>query len=189
MDPKMDSGCVEPGEEFEVLYDVSRPLLPEEALGIMDQLICHEVSVDGTGTLLFKRTVLIVLQMSWHLGYPLSQTIFTSVYVEALLMPEPGSVEQAKFVRNGNCDANQEPMLEILRAYCLGLLKACGHVNERIRSEHFYEVCSHLLMKWKLLLTPSSGGRFCTQYVQSNLINHISHLRDTGCPEQSKRDC
>lgn len=31
-------------------------------------------------------------------------------------------------------------MLEILRAYCLGLLKACGYVNERIRSEHYYEV-------------------------------------------------
>ncbi|KAF5137453.1 N-alpha-acetyltransferase 35, NatC auxiliary subunit [Metarhizium anisopliae] len=44
MDPKMDSGCVQPGEEFEVLYDVSRPLLPEEVLGIMDQLLCHEVS-------------------------------------------------------------------------------------------------------------------------------------------------
>lgn len=40
----MDSGCVDPGEEFEELYDVSRPLLPEEVLGIMDQLLCFEVS-------------------------------------------------------------------------------------------------------------------------------------------------
>lgn len=39
----MDSGCVEPGDEFEELYDVARPLLPEEVLGIIDQLICHEV--------------------------------------------------------------------------------------------------------------------------------------------------
>lgn len=43
MDPKMDSGCVAPGEEFEELYDVSRDLLPEEVLGIIDQLLCHEV--------------------------------------------------------------------------------------------------------------------------------------------------
>ncbi|OAA43854.1 Mak10 subunit, NatC N(alpha)-terminal acetyltransferase [Metarhizium rileyi] len=119
MDPKMDSGCVQPGEEFEVLYDVSRPLLPEEVLGVMDQLMCHE--------------------MSWHLGYPLSQTIFTSVYVEALLMPEPGSINQAKFDRNSSQDANQEPLLAVLRAYCLGILKACGHVNERIKAEHFFE--------------------------------------------------
>ncbi|KHO01969.1 Mak10 subunit, NatC N(alpha)-terminal acetyltransferase [Metarhizium album ARSEF 1941] len=119
MDPKMDSGCVQPGEEFEVLYDVSRSLLPEEVLGIMDQLLCHE--------------------MAWHLGYPLSQTIFTSVYVEALLMPEPGSIRQAEFVRNRSQEVKQEPLLDILRAYCLGMLKACGHVNERIKSEHFYE--------------------------------------------------
>ena len=43
MDPKMDSGCVKPGDEFEELYLVSRPLLPEEVLGIIDQLLCHEV--------------------------------------------------------------------------------------------------------------------------------------------------
>ncbi|QPH06146.1 hypothetical protein C2857_004411 [Epichloe festucae Fl1] len=119
MDPKMDSGCIQPGEHFDVMYHVSRPLLPEEALGIMDQLICHE--------------------MSWHLGYPLSQTIFTSVYVEALLMPEPGSISEAYFVRPRNMEANEQPMLEVLRAYCLGMLKACGYVNERIKAEHFYE--------------------------------------------------
>lgn len=40
----MDSGCSRPGAEVEETYDVSRSLLPEEALGIMDQLLCHEVS-------------------------------------------------------------------------------------------------------------------------------------------------
>ena len=44
MDPKMDSGCVRDGDELEVRYNVARPLLPEEVLGIMDQLLCHEVS-------------------------------------------------------------------------------------------------------------------------------------------------
>lgn len=44
MDPKMDSGCSRPGAEVEETYDVSRSLLPEEVLGIMDQLLCHEVS-------------------------------------------------------------------------------------------------------------------------------------------------
>jgi hypothetical protein len=43
MDPKMDSGCAKPGEQIEESYDVSRPLLPEEVLGIIDQLICYEV--------------------------------------------------------------------------------------------------------------------------------------------------
>ncbi|KAK7228892.1 hypothetical protein V2G26_001062 [Clonostachys chloroleuca] len=119
MDPKMDSGCIQPGDEFEELYDVGQPLLPEEVLGIIDQLICHE--------------------MSWHLGYPLSQTLFTSVYVEALSMPNPVGIEQAIFVRDPKDKSNDQPMLQVLRAYCLGLLKACGYVNERVRAEHSYE--------------------------------------------------
>lgn len=39
----MDSGCVASGDEFDELYDVSKPLLPEEVLGIIDELLCHEV--------------------------------------------------------------------------------------------------------------------------------------------------
>lgn len=45
MDPKMDSGCMLEGDEFEELYDVSQRLLPEEVLGIIDQLLCHEASL------------------------------------------------------------------------------------------------------------------------------------------------
>lgn len=39
----MDSGYLEPGERLEDEYDVMRQLLPEEVIGIMDQLLCHEV--------------------------------------------------------------------------------------------------------------------------------------------------
>jgi N-alpha-acetyltransferase 35, NatC auxiliary subunit len=45
MDSKMDSGHVEPGETLEDEYDVLRELLPEEVIGIMDQILCHEVSL------------------------------------------------------------------------------------------------------------------------------------------------
>lgn len=44
----MDSGCVQSEDDLEELYDVSRPLLPEEVLGIMDQLLCHEVSMPSS---------------------------------------------------------------------------------------------------------------------------------------------
>jgi hypothetical protein len=50
MDSKMDSGFLEPGETLEDDYDTLIPLLPEELIGIMDQLLCHE--------------------MAWHSGYP-----------------------------------------------------------------------------------------------------------------------
>lgn len=55
-------------------------------------------------------------------------------------MPEPSSLHDAVFVRDRASQANDQAMLQVLRAYCLGMLKACGYVNERIRSEHFYEV-------------------------------------------------
>ena len=42
MDPKMDSGHLRSGETLEDDYDVLRKLLPEEVIGIMDQLLCFE---------------------------------------------------------------------------------------------------------------------------------------------------
>lgn len=47
MDSKMDSGYIAPGEDIEQAledaYDVRKPLTPEEIVGLMDQLLCHEV--------------------------------------------------------------------------------------------------------------------------------------------------
>jgi N-alpha-acetyltransferase 35, NatC auxiliary subunit len=43
MDPKMDTGYLSEGESMDDDYDVGRNLLPEEVLGIIDQLLCLEV--------------------------------------------------------------------------------------------------------------------------------------------------
>ncbi len=40
----MDSGYLEDGETMEDDYDFSHPLLPDEIIGIIDQLLYHEVS-------------------------------------------------------------------------------------------------------------------------------------------------
>jgi N-alpha-acetyltransferase 35, NatC auxiliary subunit len=45
MDPKMDSGCLAPGESLDEDYDVTRPLLPGEVVGIIDQLLSLEVGL------------------------------------------------------------------------------------------------------------------------------------------------
>ena len=39
----MDSGFLNSGESVEHDYDVLRKLLPEEVIGIMDQVLCFEV--------------------------------------------------------------------------------------------------------------------------------------------------
>ncbi len=73
------------------------------------------------------------------MGHPLSQTLFTSLYLDRLLWPEPKTLEQARFERDGSQDGNVM-LHSILRAYCLGLIKTCDFVHRAIVSEHFYEV-------------------------------------------------
>ncbi|KAK7920981.1 hypothetical protein PG985_009003 [Apiospora marii] len=119
MDPKMDSGCLEEGESLDEEYDTARDLLPEEVLGIIDQLLC--------------------LEMAWHLGYPLSQTILTSVYVEALLRDPNAPLSSMTFLRDSASQAKQPKFLFVLRAYCAGMLRGCHCVNEVVKDELYYE--------------------------------------------------
>jgi hypothetical protein len=120
MDAKMDSGFLQPGETLEDQYDTATALLPEELIGIMDQLLCHE--------------------MAWHTGYPLSQTLFTSVYIDKLLWPEPKTLEQAQFHRGAAPDSSSAGvLLQVLRAYCLALIKGCDFVIARITSRDYFE--------------------------------------------------
>lgn len=139
MDRKMDSGYLEPGETMEDEYDFSQPLLPEEIIGIIDQLLCHEVCVD-----LLKGGTLLMIQMAWHMGHPLSQTIFTSLYIDRLLSPFPLNLDQTYFDKSESCSLDEPLTLQILRAYCLGLVKTCCYVNLRVKSEHYYEVFSSM---------------------------------------------
>ncbi|KAK2807005.1 hypothetical protein FQN50_005579 [Emmonsiellopsis sp. PD_5] len=132
MDSKMDSGYLAPGETLDDDYDVMRALLPEEVVGIMDQLLCYEAA--------------------WHMGHPLSQTLFTSIYLDRLLWPVPKTLDEARFDRGqkgqtGNDHQNDdggegswEPLVTVvLRAYCLALIKACDRVNAKVGSEYFHE--------------------------------------------------
>ncbi|KAL1795420.1 hypothetical protein ACET3X_005644 [Alternaria dauci] len=127
MDPKMDSGFLLPGETLEDDYDTLSPLLPEELIGIMDQLLCYE--------------------MAWHTGYPLSQTLFTSVYIDKLLWPETKILSQAQFFRGDVPDGKRPgPLLEVLRAYCLAVIKGCDFVIAKITGRDYFEeedFCTH----------------------------------------------
>jgi hypothetical protein len=74
--------------------------------------------------------------MAWHRGHPLSQTVFTSLYIDKLLNPKQANWGSIRFG-----DSSDEPLThQVLRAYCLGLIKTASHINDRIKSEHFYEV-------------------------------------------------
>jgi len=73
------------------------------------------------------------------MGHPLSQSLFTSLYLDRLLWPEPRTLEQARFDRDGLSQGNKLLHL-VLWAYCLGLIKTCDLVHRRVTTEHFYEV-------------------------------------------------
>lgn len=74
------------------------------------------------------------------MGHPLAQTIFTSLYIDRIMTPCPLNLEQTYFDRSESCSSDEPLTLRILRAYCLGLIKTCFYVNNRVSSEHMYEV-------------------------------------------------
>ncbi|KAK1146997.1 N-alpha-acetyltransferase, non-catalitic subunit [Aspergillus melleus] len=125
MDSRMDSGYLGPGENnaqaLEDDYDIMRELAPEEVVGIMDELLFHE--------------------MAWHKGHPLSLTLFTSIYLDNLLWPVPKSLEEAHFSRHqpGGNKAETGLVHGVLRAYCLALVKCCDFVHSRVAAEYYYE--------------------------------------------------
>ncbi|KAI1001414.1 hypothetical protein K3495_g6783 [Podosphaera aphanis] len=119
MDRKMDSGFLEPGETLVDDYDFGLELLPEEVIGIIDQLLCHE--------------------MAWHMGHPLAQTIFTSFHIDKILCACPQNIKDTQFEPYEEFSSDEPLMQRALRAYCLGLIKTCYFINSRISAGHFYE--------------------------------------------------
>ncbi|KKA28988.1 hypothetical protein TD95_004624 [Thielaviopsis punctulata] len=117
MDPKMDINCAEASKMPNPEYDVTMPLSPIQVLGIMDQLLSQE--------------------MAWHVGYPLALTLFTSHYIDQLLVDAPSSILKAHF--SPELIGGEFCMISVLRTYCVAMIKACSMVNDHINQEHYYE--------------------------------------------------
>lgn len=120
------------------------------------------------------------------MGHPLSQTLFTSVYLNKLLWPVPRTVEEARFDREypaGAADA--APMVNlVLRAYCLALVKACDFVLGRVTMEYYYEVGYGYGRRLAGVIHAEYvlGGRFRYPNVQSQSFHAIR------CGQLSKVD-
>lgn len=79
--------------------------------------------------------------MAWHSGNSLSQTVFICLYIDELLENNPHTLEQAVFKSLPSTLSNKdEILLQIIRAYCLGVIKCCGLVNARVKSQYVLEV-------------------------------------------------
>lgn len=58
------------------------------------------------------------------------------------MRPTPTSLIDASFDRRSDAPKEKSPFLFVLRAYCVGLLKGCYFVNELVKDELYYEVCT-----------------------------------------------
>ncbi|KAK1070140.1 N-alpha-acetyltransferase, non-catalitic subunit [Friedmanniomyces endolithicus] len=140
MDPKMDSGYVPPGDTLEPDFDVCKGLPAEQVLWIMDELLR--------------------LTAVWHDGYPLSQTIFTSLHVDRLLSPDNRPPYQLSYgVMALHIMTIEERLVHIvLRAYCVALVKSCALVLHTIQSQNFYEEEDFVTHLFGRELLPSTGA-------------------------------
>ncbi|KAI0428182.1 Mak10 subunit, NatC N-terminal acetyltransferase-domain-containing protein [Xylaria sp. FL1042] len=156
MDRKMDSGVLNEGESLDEEYDVARNVLPEEILGIIDELLC--------------------LEMAWHLGYPLSQTILTSVYVDALMNGYPRTINEVHFTGVDSHPTQDPSLLFVLRAYCAGLLRACLCVYDCMKEELYYEEEDFVTNTYERSLL----GQIPILAIKELLQNTITELRTRG---------
>ncbi|KAJ9604516.1 N-alpha-acetyltransferase, non-catalitic subunit [Cladophialophora chaetospira] len=116
----MDSGCTAFDPEGEEEFDSTKDASAEEIIWLMDELLYREVA--------------------WHMGYPLSQTLFTSIHIERLLWPEPKRLSDAGFWRNSPELEYGAPLLHnVFQPYCLSLIKCCDLVLSLVTSQHYYE--------------------------------------------------
>ena len=153
MDPKMDSGYVAPDDTFEPDFDLSYGLDAPEALWIMDQLLC--------------------LEITWYDGYPLSQTIFTSLHVDRLLLTDQDKdyTFYDKRRRPINLTPEEELMHSVLRAYCIALIKCCHLALHLIQAQNFYEEEDFVTHLFGRELLPKLGATEA-----SSILDEALHL-------------
>jgi N-alpha-acetyltransferase 35, NatC auxiliary subunit len=117
----MDSGCVPPDDTFEPDFDVCAGRKATEIIWITDQLLC--------------------LEIAWLEGYPLSQTVFTSLHLDRLLSHDNTWPYTFDYGRDEAPRENLPEILvhDVLRAYCIGVAKCVQLVLNLVQSQHFYE--------------------------------------------------
>lgn len=133
------------------------------------------------------------------MGHPLSQSLFTSAYIDRLLWPDPKTLEQARFERDKTPGPGNELLHLVLRAYCLGLIKTCDFVRRSIMSEQYYEVSPLLSMDFRVRSVSRQlcvGRRLCGEPVPSKTARRFRigrYLYGTGrchgiCGEKDRFD-
>jgi len=165
MDPKMDSGVIPPRESTDPTFDPAKALRPAQVIWIMDQLSC--------------------LEIAWLDGYPLSQTIFTSLHMDRLLAPDnkyPYTLTYGEPVDVERLKTGEGLTHVVLRAYCVALAKCCGVVLQLIQSQNFYEEEDFVTHLFGRELLP----RYDETRVSTTLDEAAAWVAGSGLPDEMK---
>ena len=149
MDPKTDSGLIVDAEENES-HLLTKLLLPEEVLWIMDQLLAREVPIPLSSysflpvACLYSFIVsLLRLKVSWLMGNPLAQTIFACPYITELLFHwdlnhELSDATYLSFVPQ--LDSFQEKLTGlVLKNFLIGVLTTTRTMLAELSQRNIYE--------------------------------------------------
>ena len=160
----MDSGVVLPGESVEPTFDPTAPLTAPQTLWILDQLSC--------------------LEIAWLEGYPLSQTVFTSLHLDRLLSHDNRYPYNLVYGGQADLSTNEACLTHVVvKAYCVALAKCCAQVLVTVQSQNFYDEEDFVTHLFGQELLPRMGEEDAKTMlddairwvVNSNLAQDIKH--------------
>lgn len=159
----MDSGVVQPGEPVDPTFDPAAPLSATQTLWILDQLSC--------------------LEIAWLEGYPLSQTVFTSLHLDRLLSPDNRYPYNLLYGEQANLSTNDLCLTHVvIKAYCAALAKCCAQVLLTIQSQNYYDEEDFVTHLFGQELLPRMGE----EEVKSQLDDAISWVVDSNLKQDVK---
>lgn len=82
---------------------------------------------------------LLCLEITWHEGYPLSQTIFTSLHIDRLLSPDNKHPPTLYRGARPTLIGGLELVHKVLRAYCIALIRSCHFSLHLIQGQTYFE--------------------------------------------------
>ena len=86
------------------------------------------------------------MQISWHSGNPLAQTLFTCTYLADSLFNFDKTLKTATFtttVPSMESTFEEKLLTTVLRGYILGVVKCCECIRAELQKGNIYEVSAY----------------------------------------------
>ncbi len=114
---------------------------------------------------------LLCLEITWLEGYPLSQTIFTSLHIDRLLSPDSRHYDSFHHTSRQRPQSSLQDELthELLRAYCIALIKCCQLASHLIQSQTYYEEEDFVTHLFGRELLPQVGSNQAVEMLNTTI--------------------